>query len=317
MSSHCALQSTVKCTLETCPLSCAQVDYLPTLAGNAIYAAAFGILLVAQVGLGIRYKTWGFMVGMVCGLLLEVVGYAGRIMLHDNPFDFNNFIIYLVTLTIAPAFLTGALYICLSRIIVVYGQQISRFSARTYAIIFMASDFISLLLQGAGGGLAATAKDKAGSDTGRDIMVAGVTFQVISLLIFMAFWTEFVYRLSRTSESAKDIRFIELRDTKKFARFQYALGAAVVLIFVRSVYRVAELQQGFNGPIANDEVSFMILEGPMIFLAVLAMTILHPGIQFDGEWSSAAWSVKQSRKSAYATVDSSMEHMGLQESYNP
>ncbi|KAE9966735.1 hypothetical protein EG328_008638 [Venturia inaequalis] len=238
-------------------------------------------------------------------------------MLHDNPFDFNNFIIYLVTLTIAPAFLTGALYLCLSRIIVVYGQQISRFSARTYAIIFMASDFISLLLQGAGGGLAATAKDKAGSDTGRGIMVAGVTFQVISLLIFMAFWLEFVHRLSKTSESAKDTRFIELRDTKKFARFQYALGAAVVLIFVRSVYRVAELQQGFNGPIANDEVSFMILEGPMIFLAVLAMTILHPGIQFDGEWSSAAWSVKQSRKSAYATVDSSMEHMGLQESYNP
>lgn len=92
MSTHCALSSTVKCTLGTCPLSCAQVDYVPTLAGNSIYATAFGILLVAQVGLGIRYKTWGFMVGMVCGLLLEVVGYAGRIMLHDNPFDFNNFI---------------------------------------------------------------------------------------------------------------------------------------------------------------------------------------------------------------------------------
>lgn len=224
---------------------------------------------------------------------------------------------YLVTLTIGPAFLTGALYLCLSRIIVVYGQQISRFSPRTYAIIFMASDFISLVLQGAGGGLAATANDKAGSDTGRGIMIAGVTFQVISLLIFMGFWLEFVYRLSRTNESAKDVRFIELRDTKKFKWFQYALGAAVVLISVRSVYRVAELQQGFNGPIANDEVSFMILEGPMIFLAVLAMTILHPGIQFGGQWSSAAWSVGQSRKSAYATVSSSMEHTSLQENYKP
>lgn len=48
--------------------------------------------------------------------------------------------------------------------------------------------------------------------------------------------------------------------------------------FVRSVYRVAELQQGFNDPIANSEVSFMILEGPMIFLAVFAMTVLHSGI---------------------------------------
>lgn len=32
------------------------------------------------------------MVGMVCGLVLEIVGYAGRIMLHQNLFDLNNFV---------------------------------------------------------------------------------------------------------------------------------------------------------------------------------------------------------------------------------
>lgn len=68
------------------------MDYVPTLAGNAAYAAAFGLLLIAQLGLGIKYKTWGFMVGMIFGLMLEAVGYGGRIMLHNNPFDFNNFI---------------------------------------------------------------------------------------------------------------------------------------------------------------------------------------------------------------------------------
>lgn len=82
------------CTVATCPLTCAQIRYLPTLGGNAVYAAGFGLLLIAQIGLGIKYKTWGFMVGMIFGLVLEVVGYAGRIMLHDNPFDFNNFIMY-------------------------------------------------------------------------------------------------------------------------------------------------------------------------------------------------------------------------------
>jgi hypothetical protein len=34
-------------------------------------------------------------VGMVCGLILEVLGYASRIMLHNNPFDDNAFLIYL------------------------------------------------------------------------------------------------------------------------------------------------------------------------------------------------------------------------------
>lgn len=181
----------------------------------------------------------------------------------------------------------------------------------------MTSDFISLVLQGAGGGLAATADDHFGSETGRAIMVAGVVFQVVSLLIFMGLWLEFIFRLRRMSKSAKDVRFVELRDTKKFTWFQYALGAAVVLIFIRSVYRVAELQQGFNGPIANDEVSFMILEGPMIFLAVLTMTVLHPGIVFGGKWSSAAWSVKQYRKAAFVTSSSYMEDTHLQQRYNP
>ncbi|OHE94874.1 RTA1 like protein [Colletotrichum orchidophilum] len=310
MSNICPLQTNAHCTVETCPLSCAQVEYLPTLAGNAVYAAAFGLLLIAQIGLGIRYKTWGFMVGMTCGLVLEIVGYAGRIMLHNNPFDFNNFIIYLIPLTLGPAFLAGALYLCLSRIIIAHGQQISRFSPRTYAIAFMTSDLISLILQGAGGGLAATANTRSGGDTGRAIMVAGVVFQVVSLLVFMLLWLEFVFRLRKMSEGDKGAaRFAELRATKKFAWFQWALGAAVLLVFVRSVYRVVELQQGFKGPVANDEVSFMILEGPMIFLAVLAMTVLHPGIGFGGQWSSAAWSVKHSRKTAFEMSSSSMEEI--------
>lgn len=181
----------------------------------------------------------------------------------------------------------------------------------------MTSDFISLVLQGAGGGLAATANDHSASDTGRAIMVAGVVFQVVSLLIFMGLWLEFLFHLRKTSESAKTVHFIELRNTKKFTLFQYALGAAVMLIFIRSVYRVAELQQGFNGPIANDEVSFMILEGPMIFLAVLVMTVLHPGIAFGGLWSSATWSVRRSTKTALDTTSSSMHDLHLQKNHGP
>jgi hypothetical protein len=63
------------------------------LPGNATYAALLGILMLLQIGLGIWYRTWGFMIGMASGLLLEVIGYAGRIMLHNNPFDFNNFLV--------------------------------------------------------------------------------------------------------------------------------------------------------------------------------------------------------------------------------
>ncbi|TVY45408.1 Sphingoid long-chain base transporter [Lachnellula subtilissima] len=142
---------------------------------------------------------------------------SGKLSLPLNPASRPNLRTgYLVPLTIASAFLTGALYLCLYCIIIVYGQQISRFSPRTYTITFMTSDFISLVLHGAGAGLTATTDDNSGSETGRAIMVAGVMFQVVSLLIFMDWWLEFIFRLHRTSESAKDVRFLELRVTKKF-----------------------------------------------------------------------------------------------------
>ena len=39
---------------------------------------------------------------------------------------------------------------------------------------------------------------------------------------------------------------------------------ATGFIFIRSVYRVAELEGGFDGKIAKDEPAFMIFEGPML-----------------------------------------------------
>lgn len=61
------------CTLDTCDLSLTNFAYLPNLAGNAIFAAIFGIFFIAQLGLGIRFKTWGYMVAMMFGLVCSIV----------------------------------------------------------------------------------------------------------------------------------------------------------------------------------------------------------------------------------------------------
>lgn len=68
------------------------------------------------------------------------------------------------------------------------------------------------------------------------------------------------------------------------------LSLATVTIFIRSVFRVAELKGGFHSRLANDEVDFMVLEGAMIVLATLALTVLHPGFCFDGLWKQTKWS---------------------------
>lgn len=57
------------CTVDTCDLSLASFLYFPTLPGNAAFSGLFAALLVAQVFLGVRHKTWGYMVAMLLGLV--------------------------------------------------------------------------------------------------------------------------------------------------------------------------------------------------------------------------------------------------------
>ena len=70
------------CTLQTCDLSLGQLTYLPSVWGNAVFVGVFGLFLPIQIFLGIKHKTWGFMVGLLLGITLEVAGYVARILLH-------------------------------------------------------------------------------------------------------------------------------------------------------------------------------------------------------------------------------------------
>lgn len=211
----------VQCTIDTCSLTIANFEYLPNLAGNYFFIIIFALLLLISVPLGIYRKTWGVAVGMFFGLVLEAVGYGGRIMAHANPFAFNPFLIYLICLTIAPAFLSAAIYLCGARIMVVYGISNARFKPRTYSLVFMFSDFVALVLQGAGGGIAATASGDSNQNkaqSGINIMIAGLAWQVVSLLIFAISCADFSIRV-RKGKGLANPAFLDLRESAKWKGF--------------------------------------------------------------------------------------------------
>lgn len=79
-------------------------------------------------------------------------------------------------------------------------------------------------------------------------------------------------------------------------------------IFVRSAFRVAELNGGFNSALANDQVLFMILEGAMIAIATICMTGLHPGICFKGLWDATEWNFRRARQSELQLLEVGLEH---------
>lgn len=80
------------CTPKLCSLDWADMRYIPSFAGNLAYLVIFALLLLAQLGLGFFYKMWTFVTLMSLGLLIEIIGYAGRLLLHDNVFKFGPFV---------------------------------------------------------------------------------------------------------------------------------------------------------------------------------------------------------------------------------
>ncbi len=127
-------------------------------------------------------------------------------------------------------------------------------------------------------------------------MLAGICFQVVVLIVFFAACADLAVRIRRASEVDYNPDFVEVRRGSFFKGFLAALGFASLAIFIRSVFRIAELREGFDGPLAQDENSFMVLEGAMISVAVLLLTIWHPGIAFQRQWSNAGWTLRKGRQ---------------------
>lgn len=47
-------------------------------------------------------------------------------------------------------------------------------------------------------------------------------------------------------------------------------------LFIRSCWRVAELKDGFNGPLASKEDMFIVLDSIPVVIMSMLLTVLHP-----------------------------------------
>ncbi|EGX50001.1 hypothetical protein TWF173_007649 [Orbilia oligospora] len=280
--------NTALCTIDTCPVSDSVYGFAPKLAPNLVLLVLFSLSTIGFIFVGIWKKTWGFFIAMSLGGLLEVVGYIGRVGGSSDPFNGlggQSFIIQICCLTVAPACYAAGIYLCLARIVIAFGEDISRIKPRWYTYIFVTCDLVSLITQSAGGAIASTSNDHAGSKLGGDITLGGLAFQVFTMTFFMVLCGEFALRCWNRRQMF-DERQRGLRESKRFKYFLYAMGAATIFIYVRCVYRVAELAKGWDGPLMTTETYFIVLEGSMVILACLCLNIFHPGICFEASYAS-------------------------------
>lgn len=195
-----------------------------------------------------------------------------------------------IPIALAPAFLTGAVYVTLGHYIIATSPTASYLKPRTITIAFITCDITSLILQAVGGALTSMADTPAEITQGTDILTAGLALQVVGMAIFLLIWALFAWRLHKTvPEEQRNPKLASIRRGWTWTGFQPAMFLAMIFIFIRCMYRCVELNQGFGGKLANDEVTFMVLEGPMIMIASALLTVWHPGFAFKGRWTETAW----------------------------
>ena len=75
------------------PNRVAAIDFSPLLAPNAILLTFYIILLLFHMGIAVRFwRFYGYSIGMLCGVLLELLGYAGKVQLAHGRFNKNGYI---------------------------------------------------------------------------------------------------------------------------------------------------------------------------------------------------------------------------------
>ena len=139
------------CTPDICPIDSSFYYYRVSLAANATFLALFGLsffLFGATAIWTFKRSTrsdHAFTFAMLAGCLLEILGYVGRIMSWDDQWSEDGFLMQIVCLTIAPAFLAGGIYLCLRRIVGAFGAQNSRLKPKMYTRIVSSSHLLTAL----------------------------------------------------------------------------------------------------------------------------------------------------------------------------
>ncbi|KAG9048665.1 hypothetical protein FS837_012293 [Tulasnella sp. UAMH 9824] len=283
--------------------------FIPTLWICALFLVLYSLTTAAHLGQATYYRMWWLFPTMVFGGIGEILGWTGRLWSSQNYHSDKAFYMNICCTIIAPSFMTAAMFIIMGRIINLVGAEYSRLRPRTYSILFITADLISLVVQAVGGAAAASAETPEAAERGANIMVAGIIVQMAAVTIYCIVQVDFLWHVwtdrpvrprsaptsvvtplsdledpSKTFTVEKEPVSVEkepvsgrTRLTSNIRNMLIGLVIATVFIYVRSIYRTIELLGGWKGKVYINEKLFNALDGMPIFMAMFVLNVFHPG----------------------------------------
>ncbi|KAJ6483626.1 RTA1-domain-containing protein [Mycena vitilis] len=257
-----------------------EYGYNPSEAIGILFVVLFGVSTLMHAAQATYCRMWWLLpTACLCGVG-ELLGWSGRLWSSFNPALDDPYMMQITATIISPTPLIAVNFILLSRLVQRLGVCYSWVSARWYTIIFLSCDIVALVIQGAGGGIAASADDRAGTQLGANIMLAGIAFQFAAIVMYILCAGEFLRRYTRDLP-VRGQRPLGSGKTPLASGNRlmiYALAFSTLVLFIRSIYRLIELSGGWNGRVIQTQIYFNVLDGGMVVLAIYTMNIAHPGL---------------------------------------
>jgi len=237
--------------------------YFPDLNLAIVALVLYLVVVITVTGITIRFKRWNFLVLSGAGFA-DCLGWALRIVSTKQTDSLPLYIVATLFILLPPTIAATVNYSLLSQIMVENDIKHKIFTPKRVKWVFLGVDVSAFILQLFAGGAMAI---QSAANIGRWGMVVGLA---ISLLCFFFFLCLCVYIHHKAEKLVKGSR-------PKWHAIFLALYINMIMLVIRSVFRVAEFAPGYHSAIALNEPLFYGLDALPILIVYATWIPLHPG----------------------------------------
>ncbi|KAL4926221.1 RTA1 domain-containing protein [Aspergillus undulatus] len=260
--------------------------YEANFAAPVLFSVLFGLTTLAHIFQAFVFKKRYAWV-VIMGALWELLAFIMRSLFAKNQSKDAYNTPFTIFFLLAPIWVNAFLYMTLGRLIYFFipGARLGGLSAGRFGHIFIWLEILAFIVQLVGAGF--TTDTEASTETimrGVHIYMGGIGLQEAFILIFTALFIHLQRKMSAMERNGQLDTEKLCRGTIRWPWLFYAIYAALFLITVRIIFRLAQYAQGTdpnNPALSNEWFEYVWDAAPMLF-ALVVLNVVHPGRVLQG-----------------------------------
>lgn len=186
----------------------------------------------------------------------------------------NAYIAQQVLTVVTPVFFAAIHFAILGKVMILFGRKYTFVPPKLIIPVFVTLDVVSLVVQGAGSGIAAVNEiDIEDPSGGSHIVVGGLAVQLLGYVCFDIIAIAFAFKAWGGKPGMSPPADLW---TPTMRRGLIAAFVSALLVLLRSCFRIGEMSIGWIGHVAATEWYFYVFDATPVTLAVILLAVWHP-----------------------------------------